>query len=225
MSSPSGTGDTASLRVVVADDNPVVREGLTSLLRNAGFHVVASAASGREASAAIDAEHPDVAVLDVRMPDGTGIDVASEVSDRIPCVMVTYDDDHSTVERCVSAGASGYLVYGEFGAEELARAVIEAAQGRALLSPTAAAALLATARRPGGDEAMPHTVERRAEGFRLTTREREVLLLIVQGESNSAIAVSLQLSEKTVKNHINRIFTKLGVVSRSEAVALWLGLR
>ncbi|MEM9613356.1 MAG: response regulator transcription factor [Actinomycetota bacterium] len=215
------------LRVLLADDNPLVCQGLSELLRGAGMDVVGVAHNGSEARALIAARRPDVAVLDVRMPEGTGIAVAAAVSMSTPCVMVTYDDEPATVEECAAAGASGYLVYGEFEPRDLLRAIDEAASGGAVVSSAAAAALLARAGEADGEDSA--SINRRtravAERYGLTTREQDVLHLVAHGDSNQAIARELSVSEKTVKNAIHRLYIKLGVGGRPEAIALFLGGR
>lgn len=231
------------LRIVVVDDNPVVRAGLRVLLTGRpDIEVVAEAADGAEA-VTLAAEHrPDVVLLDVRMPGLDGISALPHLVPLAPVVMLTYSREEELVLQAVGLGASGYLVHGEFTADQLVAAVRDIRRGRAHVTTTAATALLARMRGEGGTlsdfaerlGSLPvQTVnsqlqpsvdapDRRAR-FRLSHREREVMELIADGMSNQQIAATCFISEKTVKNHINRIFTKLHVSSRAEAVAVWLG--
>lgn len=228
------------LRVVLADDNPVVRLGLTSLLESTGQVVVVGAAGdGREAVELVQREDPDVVLLDIRMPIVDGVAATAALADRWKILVLTHSEEPAIVERAVQAGASGYLVHGTFTADELVRAVQGTANGESHLSPPAAAAMLSAMRGaltptagaagaigPADVAAPTGPASRRAAehaAHQLSDREAEIMELISQGLSNSDIAQRLFLSEKTVKNHINRIFGKLQVASRSAAIAVWLG--
>lgn len=239
---------TVPVRVVVADDNPVVRAGLTALLcAREDIAVVAEAADGREAYEAAVHHRPDVVLLDVRMPGVDGLAALPHLARIAPVLMLTYSDEAEIVQEALRRGAGGYLVHGEFTVDELLSAVRDSVRGRAHFSPTAATAALAQIRtdatahaepdatplfsltsakrlsqlqRPMG-HSMP-TVPAR-ERFRLSTREAEIMDLIASGMNNRQIAAACFISEKTVKNHINRIFAKLHSTSRSEAAAKWLG--
>ncbi|KFG73948.1 response regulator [Streptomyces mutabilis] len=247
----------APLRVVVADDNPVVRAGLTALLSGrADITVVAEAADGRAACDAARRHRPDVILLDVRMPGVDGISALPYLVEIAPVMMLTYSRESEIVQEALRRGAGGYLVHGEFTAEQLVTAVRDVREGRAHFTPTAAGALLAQLRESYGANATAHgegqstppTSQRRwvnlpqnlsqlqpvvaqsASGtpdrsrFQLSAREVEVMDLIASGMNNQQIAATCFISEKTVKNHINRIFAKLHSTSRSEATAKWLGL-
>lgn len=206
------------VRVLLVDDNAVVRMGLASLLETSDLvEVVGEAANGQEAIRQAAALHPDVILLDVRMPLADGIQVAPRLAAEARVLMLTYSDDPETVAEALRAGASGYLVHGHATPEELVRAVVGTAGGETFLSPGPAAALVA-AWRDGPRLAAPDR-----DRFGLSTRERELMDLIAAGKGNRDIAAELYLSEKTVKNHINRIYAKLGVTNRAEAVATWLG--
>jgi len=243
------------VRVVVADDNPVVRAGLTALLSGRpDITVVAEAADGREAYEASRLHRPDVILLDVRMPGVDGISALPYLVPIAPVVMLTYSGESEIVQEALRRGAGGYLVHGEFTADELVTAVRDIKNGRPRLTPTAAGALLAELRRyRGPGEALPeglggaiaHTatsatpqnsliysqstsqvqanVGQSEHRSRLSTREAEIMDLIASGMTNQQIAAACFISEKTVKNHINRIFAKLHSTSRSEAAAKWLG--
>ncbi|MEU1313893.1 response regulator transcription factor [Streptomyces tibetensis] len=278
------------LRVVVADDNPVVRAGLTALLSGrADIEVVAEATDGRQAYEAAQQHHPDVVLLDVRMPGVDGISALPYLVGIAPVVMLTYSRESEIVQEALRRGAGGYLVHGEFSADQLVDAVRDIKEGRAHFTPTAAGALLAQLRRDqtpapplpeglGGSSSataygistsakshsqpqnpslpahftrrfapdsstssenlsqmQPHVGQSSSEWtssrpaapdrsrFRLSTREAEIMDLIASGMNNQQIAATCFISEKTVKNHINRIFAKLHSTSRSEAAAKWIG--
>ncbi|MFJ2026914.1 response regulator [Streptomyces sp. NPDC087897] len=262
----------ARLRVVVADDNPVVRAGLGVLLSGrADIQVVAEAADGREAYDKTLQHRPDVVLLDVRMPGVDGISALPHLVGIAPVLMLTYSRESEIVHEALRLGAGGYLVHGEFTADQLVQAVRDTKDGRAHFTATAADALLAHMRQgavprrgplpeglgsaltaapapvPAPLNAVPRSFEH-SEGlshlqpsvgqssqsggpvdapnrqqYKLSSREVEVMDLIASGMSNQQIAATCFISEKTVKNHINRIFTKLHSATRSEAIAHWLG--
>ncbi|MGP4002718.1 response regulator [Streptomyces sp. 8N706] len=306
------------LRVVVADDNPVVRAGLSALLGGRdGIHVVAEAADGRQACDAAHQHAPDVILLDVRMPGVDGISALPCLTALAAVLMLTYSRESDVVREALRLGAGGYLVHGEFTADQLVLAVRDVRAGRAHFTVTAANTLLEHLRggasagvparpgRRGGDCSAPSSQEgmngvntapprsssqeplsgiparadaaagtggARPDGapgqqrtlqlrpdmgqsvpgptwtrrppadsprgrqdpwvqghpvdrgrFGLSRREVEVMELIATGMSNQHIAATCFISEKTVKNHINRIFGKLRCGSRSEAIAVWMG--
>jgi DNA-binding NarL/FixJ family response regulator len=205
------------IRVLLADDNPVIRSGLVSLLQTDDrLEVVGQAATGEEAVRLVRQHDPDVVLLDVRMPVMDGVAAAGEISPGTAVLMLTYTEDADTVKRAIRAGASGYLVHGRFTAAELVTAVLAVAEGQGVLSPAVAPVLLEAVRTEpvATDQTLMDD---------LTTREREIMTLVAAGVSNADIARRLFLAEKTVKNHLNRIYAKLGVTTRSEAMARWLG--
>jgi len=153
-----------------------------------------------------------VLLLDVRMPRQDGVSTATDIAGLTNILMLTYSEAPEVVNAAVQAGAKGYLVHGHFGADELIGAVRMAAAGLGAFSATALSALKAPA---------PSTAQK-AAAFGLSEREGEVMDLIAQGATNGQIALQLFISEKTVKNHVNRIFAKLQVTNRGSAVALWL---
>ncbi|PJN03062.1 DNA-binding response regulator [Streptomyces sp. CB01201] len=234
------------LRIVVADDNPVVRAGLVALLHGReDIEVVAEAADGHEAYEAALRHRPDVILLDVRMPGVDGISALPHLVGLAPVMMLTYSRESEIVREALRLGAGGYLVHGEFTADELGAAVRGMGQGRAVFTATAADALLAHVREQP-DRAVANSAEplsqlqpfvaqsstarravsmRNRADFRLSSREAEVMELIAAGMSNQQIAATCFISEKTVKNHINRIFAKLNSTTRGEAIAHWLGVR
>ncbi|MGH2662101.1 MAG: response regulator [Actinomycetota bacterium] len=205
------------IRVLVVDDNPVIRSGVRSLLEaDPEIEVVAEASDGQEAIARAREHRPDVVLLDVRMPVMDGVAAAEPLSRDAKVMMLTYGEDTEMVAGAIRAGAAGYLVHGRFSPEDLVRAVRDLNQGRQVLSPAVVPKVF-EAMREGGPQA------EREGPSELTEREREVMNLLVQGLSNPDIAGRLFISEKTVKNHINRIYAKLGVSDRAKAIAVWLG--
>ncbi|MBT2439403.1 response regulator transcription factor [Streptomyces sp. ISL-36] len=227
-----------TLTVVVADDNPVVRAGLTSLLEGrSDIRVVAEAPDGGTALAETERHRPDLVLLDVRMPNVDGLTALPQLARLAPVLMLTYSGEGDVVQEALRLGAGGYLVHGEFTADELVTAVHDVRAGRAHFTPTAANALVGVVRATAhggmgpslwGPMEFPRTtsqVQRNVGQFGLSGREAEVMDLIASGLSNRQIADTCFISEKTVKNHINRIFAKLHSTTRSEAIAAWLGTR
>lgn len=233
-----------SVGVLIVDDNPVVRMGLWSLLAlDDEIEVCGEASSGPDALRAAQELEPDVVLLDVRMPGGDGLEVLSDLAERSRVLMLTYSDEPAVVSRALRAGATGFLVHGSFESRELVLAIHDTAGGRSRLSPSAAAVLMRSLGE-GADEqveavpppALAHVAEPRPGAdapltddvvlrHRLSGREAEICGLMVGGASNGEIAHALFIEEKTVKNHINRIFAKLAASSRSEAIATCLGIR
>lgn len=214
-------------RVLIADDNPVVRAGLAALLEAAGdITVTAQASDGREALSLTRRHAPDVVLLDVRMPGVDGISALPHLVRLAPVLMLTYSRESEIVRESLLLGAGGYLVHGEFTPDDLVRAVHDVREGRPHFTPTAAGTLLTdlrTSSQPqrtvaGSPERLHNSVL-----FGLSSREVEIMDLIASGMSNQRIAAACFISEKTVKNHINRIFAKLQSTTRSEAIAHWLG--
>ncbi|MCX4447155.1 response regulator [Streptomyces sp. NPDC058369] len=211
----------APLRVLVADDNPVVRAGLTALLHgHDAITVVAEAVDGRQAYEGALRYHPDVVLLDVRMPGVDGLSALPHLVRLAPVLMLTYSRESEVVRRALRLGAGGYLVHGEFTADELLTAVRDTAAGRSRFTPSANSALLEALRERGSPRNAPPPGPFVGHS-ELSEREVEVMDLIASGLSNQQIAAACFISQKTVKNHINRIFTKLRAGSRGEAIALW----
>ena len=206
------------IRVLIVDDNAVLRRGVASLLEVAeGIEVVGEGGTGKEAIALARELRPDVVLLDVRMPVMDGIAAAAPVSKLAKVMMLTYADDEARVASAIRAGASGYLVHGRFTPEELEDAVRDLAAGRNVLSPSVMSAVFGTIQKGGAGPGDHYPAA-------LTERENEIMGLLARGRSNGAVAEELFISEKTVKNHINRIYAKLGVTSRGEAIAAFLGV-
>lgn len=215
------------VRVLVADDNELLRMGLVSLLdAQDGILVVAQAEDGAMA-VELAAEHrPDVALLDVRMPRMDGVEAATRMPEGTRVIMLTYTDEPAVITKALSGGALGYLVHGAHSPGEIVQAVLSASHGMAVLGPAATAVMLSRRITENTDDApdteTPARVGPEAASMGLTAREVEIMDLIADGRDNRQIARQCFLAEKTVKNHVNRIFAKLSVRTRAEAVSLWL---
>jgi DNA-binding NarL/FixJ family response regulator len=201
-----------TLRIVVADDHGIVREGLGALLSaHDGYELIGTAANGEEAVRAAVMLHPDVLVMDIQMPGLSGIDATSEIGRVAPDVavlMLTMFDDDESVFAAMRAGAQGYVLKGA-APDNVIRAIAAVAAGEAIFGPGVARRALAYLSGPRADQpAFPE----------LTPREREVLDLIAGGLGNAAIAGRLGLAVATVGNHITSIFAKLQVAGRAEAI-------
>jgi DNA-binding NarL/FixJ family response regulator len=203
--------------VLVVDDNAVVRSGLCGLLEASGdVHVVGEAWDGVRAVELTRALLPDVVLLDVRMPRQDGVSAAREIAATSRVLMMTFTDDHQVIRDAVAAGASGYLVHGAFDAEDLVSSILAVARGSGVFSTEALQALR------GAPEPSPAaSVPPQRPQLGLSERQAEIMEFIAAGLSNGDIAARCYLSEKTVKNHINRIFAALGVRTRAEAISLW----
>jgi len=197
-----------AIRVLVVDDHPVVRTGLVGMLADEpGIEVCAEGSSGVEAIALARALAPDVVLMDLRMPDGDGVSATREITampGRAPRVVVvtTYDTD-ADILRAVEAGATGYLLK-DTPRQQMADAVRAAARGETVLAPPVAAKLM--------------TRMRADPSASLTPREVEVIELVGSGLTNADVGRRLFISEATVKTHLLRVFTKLGVDDRTAAV-------
>ena len=200
------------LRVVVAVDHPVFRQGLRMLLENLGVSVVAEAGDGATAVAAVEAHRPDVVLMDLQMPGLTGIDATRRIVAAHPdtkvLVLSMVDDDHA-VFAAIQAGALGYLLKGA-GQAEIRRALEAVGAGEGVYGPAIARKLRAFLTRGGAAAVTPFPT--------LSEREREVLGAMAEGLSNGDIAQRLFLSDKTVRNYVSSVFTKLDVESRAEAI-------
>lgn len=217
----------ASLRVLLVDDSPVVRMGLKALLSTEDdLEVVGEAGDGDEAIARANEVSPDVILLDVRMPNRDGVSVTTELSAMATVIMMTFTDESHVIQDALRRGASGYLVHGTFDAQFLASMIRQCAAGAGAFSGPALAVLRGES--PGNGQASTSTSRASADAgtgvgaTRLSPRQVEVMELVAQGRTNQQIATELFLAEKTVKNHINAIFAELGVQSRAEAVVFWL---
>lgn len=212
--------NTESIRVLIVDDHAVVRIGLKTLLANtAGFRVVGEAGTVAEAIALAVQARPDVVLMDVRLPDGSGVEACRRIksdNSEIRVVMLTSYQDEEAIVGAVMAGASGYLLK-QADSDRLTQAIRDAAAGESSLDPRAAGTLLSQFRELSAKQA-------EAELAGLTDRERRMLALIAEGYTNRAIGEVLHLSEKTVRNHVSQLLRKLGFQRRSQAAA-WAGQR
>ncbi|GAB2843515.1 response regulator [Microbacterium insulae] len=198
--------------VFLVDDHEIVRRGLVDLVGSQpDLEVVGEAATVRQARGRIEATAPSVAVLDVRLPDGSGVDLCRDIRSRLPqvhCLMLTAYDDDSAVSAAVLAGASGYILK-DVGGSRLVDAIRAVAGGRSLMDP-ALVRRAATRIRQRADDDDPRLGS-------LGLRERQILRLIADGLTNRQIGERLGLAEKTVKNYVSSLLSKLGLERRTQA--------
>lgn len=205
------------IAVLVVDDHEVVRLGLRSLLsRGPGIEVVGEAGTGAEAVALAARIRPDVVVMDIRLPDRSGVEACREIRSADPnvqIIMLTSHADEEAVFNSIIAGASGYLLK-QMRGQELVRAVETVASGQSLLDPAVTQKVL---------EKMKRMVAGRQpdELAQLSAQEQKVLALVAEGKTNKEIARALGLSDKTVKNYLSHVFEKLNVSRRAEAAAFF----
>lgn len=207
---PRSGGAAKDLRVFILDDHELVRRGLQELLEGEGFLVVGSSGSAVEATRRIPALHPDVCVLDARLPDGTGIEVCRDVRSVDPalnCIILTSFDDEQALRGAVLAGARGYVLK-EIGGTDLIGALRRAAAGESLFANDVAAGIVGSMVK--ADEVDPRTSN-------LTPQERKVLEFVGEGLTNRQIAAEMFLAEKTVKNYVSSLLAKLGFERRTQA--------
>lgn len=200
-----------TVRVFLLDDHEIVRRGVREVLSDAsGIEVVGEASTGPEAAVLVPRLRPDVALLDARLEDGSGIDVCRDIRAACPevgCLILTSYDDDDALFAAIMAGAAGYLLK-QIRGTDLVGAIRTIAAGGSLLDPAVTDRVLARLRE-GTDVGRASAV--------LGTREREILVLIAEGLTNRQIAGRLHLSEKTVKNYVSSILDKLGLSSRTQA--------
>ncbi|BCW06127.1 MULTISPECIES: response regulator transcription factor [Micrococcaceae] len=198
------------LRVFILDDHELVRRGLQELLESEGFEVVGMSGSAEEATRRIPALHPDVSVLDGRLPDGTGIEVCRDVRSvdpRLNCLILTSYDDEQALRGAVLAGAAGYILK-EIGGTDLLGALRRAARGESLFDEAVKTRII-----KGLTE--PKRLDPRVAS--LTPQERRVLEYVGQGMTNRQIGEEMLLAEKTVKNYVSSLLAKLGFERRTQA--------
>src|SRR5450755_285479 len=197
-------------RVFLLDDHEVVRRGVRELLEEAGFEIAGEASTASEALDRIPPTRPDVAILDVRLPDGSGVEVCREVrstSPEIACVMLTsYADDEALI-AAIMAGAAGYVLK-QVGSADLVETIRRAGAGQSLLDPALTERVLARLRE--GPKEDPRLAS-------LSPQERRILDLITDGQTNRQIAEAMYLAEKTVKNYVSNVLAKLGMERRTQA--------
>jgi two-component system, NarL family, response regulator DevR len=203
------------IRVYLLDDHEIVRRGLIALLESAGdIEVVGESGSAQEATRRIPALRPDVAVLDARLPDGSGIDVCRDIRSADPdiraLILTSYQDDEALFSA-IMAGAAGYVLK-QIKGTDLVDAVRRVASGQSLLDPIVTQQVLERIR--NGTENEPKELSS------LTSQERKILELIAQGLTNRQIGEQLFLAEKTIKNYVSSLLAKLGVERRTQAAIL-----
>ena len=210
---PGATGP--SLRLLVVDDHEVVRQGLVALLdRRAGFEVVAQAGTVAESIEQARRYEPDIVVMDVRLPDGSGIEACREIRAELPgtkVIMLTSYPDEEAVLSAIIAGAAGYLLK-QIRARDLVAALETVGRGESLLDPAVTENVLERIRR------MASGVDT-DELSALTAQERKILMLVAEGKTNKEIAADVFLSDKTVKNYVSSILSKLNLERRAQAAA------
>jgi two-component system, NarL family, response regulator DevR len=207
------------ITVFLVDDHELARRGIAGLLEaEPDIRVIGEAATAAQARSRILATKPDVAVLDVRLPDGSGIDVCRDIRSADPaiqCVMLTAYDDDEAIYAAVIAGAAGYVLKDIRGAG-LVDSVRKVAAGKSLLDPTLTAKVVERMR--GGAAGDPRLAS-------LSSREKQIMVLIADGLTNREIGLRLSLAEKTVKNYVSGLLSKLGLQRRTQAAVLHLETR
>jgi DNA-binding NarL/FixJ family response regulator len=202
-------------RILLVDDHEVVRLGLKALLeRHPQFDIIGEASSAREALEQVANNHPDVVVMDIRLPGTSGIEACEEITSRFPdtrVLMLTSYAEDEMLFSAIRAGASGYVLK-QIGGEELVRALEAVARGEALLDPAVTQRVFQEVRRAVKEEEASAFVH-------LSQQEKHVLLLVSEGKTNREIAKLLFLGEGTVRNYVSSILSKLGVSNRAEAAA------
>jgi two-component system, NarL family, response regulator DevR len=203
------------LSLLIVDDHEVVRQGLVSLLdRRAGFRVVAQAGTVAEAIEQARRYQPNIVILDVRLPDGSGVEACREIRSELPAtrvIMLTSYPDEEAVLSAIVAGASGYLLK-QIRARDLVAAIETVGRGESLLDPAVTEKVLERVRRIASGT---YT----SEFAQLTGQERKILLLVAEGKTNKEIASEIFLSDKTVKNYVSSILSKLNLERRAQAAA------
>jgi two-component system response regulator DevR len=209
------------LTLLVVDDHEVVRQGLVALLgRRPEFHVVAEAGTVAEAVHAARKFQPNLVIMDVRLPDGSGIEACREIRAEFPdtrVVMLTSYPDEDAVLSAIVAGASGYLLK-QVRARDLVAALESVARGESLLDPAVTGRVLDRVRRIA-------TSSEPDELAQLTPQEQKILLLVAEGKTNKEIAAEVFLSDKTVKNYVSSILAKLNLERRAQAAAYMARIR
>ncbi|GAA1913909.1 response regulator transcription factor [Nocardioides marmoribigeumensis] len=199
------------VRVFLLDDHEVVRRGLKDLVDSeAGFEVVGESGSAKDAEARIPVLRPDVAVLEVRLRDGSGVDVCRSIrsaNPSIPAIILTSSDDDEALFAAIMAGAAGYVIKQKIAGDHLLALVRKVAEGQSLLDPAVTQRVLERLRDGGASEP--------AELRSLTPQERRIVELVAEGLTNRQIGEQLFLAEKTVRNYVTSILTKLGLERRS----------
>ncbi len=216
MTDPRATVPPAQpLRLLLVDDHEVVRQGLRALIeRRPAFQIVAEAGTVSEAVAAARRFEPDLVLMDVRLPDGSGVEACRAIREELPAtrvVMLTSYPDEEAVLAAILAGASGYLLK-EIRGRDLVAALEAVGRGDSLLDPAVTERVLERVRRMAAGDANDELAE-------LTSQERKILMLVAEGKTNREIAADVFLSDKTVKNYVSSILSKLNLQRRAQAAA------
>lgn len=202
-------------RILLVDDHEVVRLGLKALLdRHPQFCVVGEAATAHEAVTFVEQNHPDIVVMDIRLPGGSGIDACEKITKNHPdtqVIMLTSYAEDEMLFSAIRAGAAGYVLK-QIGGEDLIQALEAIARGEALLDPSVTQRIFQEVRRAAKEEEASAFAE-------LTQQEKHVLILVSEGKTNREIAKELYLGEGTVRNYVSSILAKLNVSNRAEAAA------
>ncbi len=213
---PSGASSTRKpLRLLVVDDHEIVRQGLVALLdRRPGFQVVAEAGTVEDALIQARRHEPEIVIMDVRLPDGSGVEACRDIRAELPAtrvVMLTSFPDDEAVFSAIVAGASGYLLK-QIRARDLVAALEAVGRGESLLDPAVTEKVLARVRQIAAGETNDELAG-------LTSQERKILMLVAEGKTNKEIASDVFLSDKTVKNYVSSILAKLNLERRAQAAA------
>ncbi|HUI73624.1 MAG TPA: response regulator transcription factor [Candidatus Acidoferrum sp.] len=205
------------IRILLADDHALVRQGLNSLLEREGFQVVGQAADGQEAIREVELLHPDVAIMDISMPGFNGLNAARELARSFPkvkTILLTQHDEEQYVSEALEAGVKGYVLKSQ-AASDLLHAIRQVSRGQVYLSPGVSRAVMETCRS-----------KTEKSGIRLTLRERQVLQLIAEGKSTKEVASLLGISVKTAESHRTRLMQKLDIHETASLVryAVRLGI-
>lgn len=205
------------VRLLVVDDSELVRAGLrAALAEETGIQVVAEAGTGASAVAAAAAHHPDVVLLDVRLPDFSGFEAARLISGQSPSTRIIFLSsvvDDAMLLRAIESGGSGFLLK-ELSLDRLVQSIRSVAEGSSIIDPQLTARVLALMRSPTSQPPAS-----RLES--LSVQEQRVLALVAEGKTNKEVGVALDLSEKTVRNYLANVFSKLNLTRRSQAAALY----
>jgi two-component system, NarL family, response regulator DevR len=216
----TASAPTTPVRLVLVDDSELVRMGLRTLLTpEPTISLLAEASSVREAVSVISVHRPDVVLMDIRLPDGTGFDACRQVLKTLPqtrIIFLTSVVDDKLVDEAIKSGGHGYLLK-EINGRGLVQAITDVAAGRSILDPAVTARVMTLVKTGGPAPNGPLDS--------LSPQERRVLALIAEGKTNKEVAMDLNLSEKTVKNYLANIFDKLNITRRSQAVAMYVSKR
>lgn len=208
------------IRIVIADDHPLLRQGLVKILSlEPDMEVVGEAQDGQEVLERVAEHQPDIVLMDINMPKGGGLEATRVIAERFPrvgVIVLTIHDDEQYLYELISAGARGYMLKDSDPAL-VVEAIRHVYEGGSYVPPDLMNKVLGQFRRMHNQDAPVYSRRSRQGGTTLTDREREILQLIVDGRSNAEIAAALYISEKTVKNHVTNLLRKLGLADRTQA--------